>query len=171
MSRRVKCQDTGEYSTSDCAYRATNGKYWSSEAAYQQWVENKEWRQKSVDALFEILGYQSGMTVPGVLWKNFAKYEKMGYETVYETIIGERKNIEWAMQNKEFKSEAGLISYVCRTLENHMMDYYKTIQAVKKAKEKQKNTQDNEDNNYSDAGLLSSKSHDVSQFLGDDEWI
>ena len=164
MNRRVKCQDTGEYSTSDCAYRATNGKYWSSEAVYQQWVENKEWRQRSIDTLFEILGYQSGMTVPGVLWKNFAKYEKMGYETVYETIIGERKNIEWAMQNKEFKSEAGLISYICRILENHMMDYYKTIQTVKKQKQINEAMQLPEDIEIQNK---KQGSRDISRFLED----
>ena len=164
MSRRVKCQDTGEYSTSDCAYRAANGKYWSSEAAYQQWVENKEWRQKSIDVLFEILGYQPEMTVPGVLWKNFAKYEKMGYETVYETIIGERKNIEWALHNKTFNNESGMIMYVCRILENHMMDYYKVIQATKRQKkinEAMQLPQDLEIQNKKQ------ESKDISRFLED----
>lgn len=135
-TRRVKCQDTGEYSTSDIAYRSDNGKYWSSEAAYIWWKKNKEWKQKCIDLLFEILDYQQGMTVPGILWKNFSKYEKMGYEVVYETICGERKSIEWALHNKEFKSEASMIVYVCRILENHMMDYYKAYKSLQKEQEK-----------------------------------
>lgn len=127
MGRRVKCQDTGEYSTSDIAYKSDNGKYWSSESAYQKWKKNQEWRQKSIDLLFEILGYTEHMTIPGVFWKNFKSYEPMGYETVYATIQGERSSIEWALHNKQFKSEAGLILYVCRILENHMIDYYKRV--------------------------------------------
>ena len=104
------------------------------------------------------------MTVPGVLWKNFAKYEKMGYETVYETIVGERKNIEWALQNKAFKSESGMIMYVCKILENHMMDYYKTIQAVKKQKQINEAMQLPEDIEIQNK---KQGSRDISRFLED----
>ena len=124
MARRVKCQDTGEYSTSDVAYRAANGKYYSSMASYQQLEEQKAQRQKCIDALFEILGFDKDTIVPTILFKNLKSYEKMGYDIVYDTIIEEERDINWALQNVNFQNTTGMIMYVCKILENHMMDVY-----------------------------------------------
>ena len=124
MARRVKCQDTGEYSTSDVAYRAANGKYYSSMAGYQQLEEQKVNRKKCIDALFEILGFDKDIIVPTILFKNLKSYEKMGYDVVYDTIIEETKDINWALQNVNFQNTNGMIMYVCKILEGHMVDVY-----------------------------------------------
>lgn len=135
--RRVKCQDTGEYSTNDIAYKAANGKYYSSEAAYIQLVEQQQQRQKCIDLLYDILDFDRDIIVPSILFKNLKNYEKVGYDVVYETILEERNDINWALNNIDFKNITGMIIYVCKILENHMLDVYKRKQHDKRVAEKQ----------------------------------
>ena len=140
MSRLVKCQDTGESIDKADAYRADNGKYWSNEASYIKWATQKEWRQKCIELIFELLDFKHGQTVPTNLYSQLKKFENMGYDTVYDTIVDQRDQILWAIHNKEFKQTSSMIMYVGRILENHMMDVYKRRQEDKKREELQERT-------------------------------
>lgn len=135
-ARRVKCQDTGEYSTSDVAYKAENGKYYSSQAAYSLLLEQKEDRQRCVDLMFEVLNYQSWMKLPTFFFSKLKTWEPYGYKVVYDTINGVRQNIEWALQNKRFADESKCVVYVCAIIENHLNDYYKLHKREQQAENK-----------------------------------
>lgn len=163
MGRRVKCQDTGEYSTSDCAYRATNGRYWSSEAAYRHYLDQQEWYRKSVKLLMVELEYDDSF-VPTLIMKNIKKYAKVGYDVVYDTICQQHNAIMWALQNKTFDREYYKIIYIFKIIDNNILDVY---HAKKKNEEQKKINEamivplDDNINNKKQA------TRDISRFLED----
>lgn len=127
MARKVKCVDTGEQSTSDLAYKAPNGKYYSSEANYKQWEENKTYRLKCIDKMYEIMEYKPKMILPTYFFKKLKEFEGVGYLALYNTMITQSKSIEWALKNKDFGSETAKVMYITAILNNNVMDEYKKI--------------------------------------------
>lgn len=163
MGRRVKCQDTGEYSTSDCTYRATNGRYWSSEAAYRHYLDQQEWYRKSVKLLMVELEYDDSF-VPTLIMKNIKKYERVGYDVVYDTICQQHNAIMWALQNKTFDKEYYKITYIFKIIDNNILDVYhakKHNEEQKKINEAMIVPQDDNINNKKQA------TRDISRFLED----
>ena len=136
MARKIKCVDTGELSTSDLAYKAPNGKYYSSEANYKQWEENKTYRLKCIDKMYEIMGYKPKMILPTYFFKKLKEFEGVGYLALYNTMITQSKSIEWALKNKDFGSETAKVMYITAILNNNVMDEYKKIVAEKRANKK-----------------------------------
>ena len=116
MARKVKCVDTGELSTSDLAYKAPNGKYFSSEANYKQWEENKTYRLKCIDKMYEIMGYKPKMILPTYFFKKLKDFEGVGYLALYNTMITQSKSIDWALKNKDFGSETAKVMYIVAKL-------------------------------------------------------
>lgn len=134
MSRQVKLVDTGEMSTNDVAFRAPNKKYFSSEAAYIKWNTNKEYRNKCIDKMFEIMSYKPGMILPTYFFKKLKDYEYLGYEALYNTMISQTKSIQWALTNKSFNGETAKVMYIMAILHNNVMDEYKKIVKAQKYK-------------------------------------
>jgi hypothetical protein len=135
MSRQVKLVDTGEMSTNDVAFRAPNKKYFSSEEAYIKWKTNVEYKNKCIDKMFEIMGYNPKMVLPTYFFKLLKKYEDgVGYEAVYNTMVSQTKSIVWALQNKNFGSETAKVLYIMAIIDNNVMDEYKKF-----VKEKREN--------------------------------
>lgn len=163
---KVKCQDTGECLAPSAAYKAENGKYWSSEAAYLQWKNEDEWRNKCKDLMVSILfpNYEKGMKLPTVLWQRIEEFSGMGHEIFYNAIVGERGRIEWALRNKQFKNTTKMISYVFRILENNMMKYYKEAQDAAEQKRINENIVIPENIEIDNK---KQRSHDISRFLED----
>ena len=164
MARRVKCIDTGEYSTSDVAYRAINGKYWSSEAAYNKHQDQMEWFHKCVNLIMSELGYDENF-VPTLIMKNLKRYEKVGYDVAYDTINHVHDSIMWALQNKTFIKEFNKITYVFRIIDNHVLDVYeerKRDREQKRINDRMVVPQNDEINNRKQ------ETHDISRFLAED---
>ena len=134
MSRQVKLVDTGEMSTNDVAFRAPNKKYFSSEESYIKWNTNKEYRNKCIDKMFEIMGYKPGMILPTYFFKKLKDYEGVGYEALYNTMITQTKSIQWALNNKNFGGETAKVMYIMAILNNNVMDEYKKIVKTQKYK-------------------------------------
>ena len=132
MSRQVKLVDTGEMSTNDVAFRAPNKKYFSSEEAYIKWNTNKEYRNKCIDKMFEIMNYKPGMILPTYFFKKLKDYEGVGYEALYNTMIAQTKSIQWALANKSFNGETAKVMYIMAILNNNVMDEYKKIVKAQK---------------------------------------
>lgn len=131
-ARRVKCRDTGEYSTSDVAYKAPDGKYYSSEAAYSSSVIQKESRSQCIELWYELLQYQAWQKMPSLVFSKLKSWEPYGYDVVYATMNGERQRINWALVNKQFKNDSQCIAYLCAIIENNLNDYYKVINYARK---------------------------------------
>ena len=133
MSRQVKLVDTGEMSTNDVAFRAPNKKYFSSEEAYIKWNTNKEYKNKCIDKMFEIMGYKPRMVLPTYFFKKLNEdYEGVGYELLYNTMIAQTIAIEWSLANKIFTVETAKVMYVMAILKNNVMDEYKKIVKAQK---------------------------------------
>lgn len=125
MGRRVKLRDLGIPGDSDTAYKAPNKLYYSSKAAYDALLESEINRKKCIDALFDMLEYKKELRPPSYLYKKLKECESYGYDIVYETILDQAENIEWAIHNKEFNSEINKIAYIMSIVQNHLMDIYK----------------------------------------------
>lgn len=127
MGRRVKLVDTGEFSDSSISFKAPNKKYFSNEEAYIKWNTNKEYRNKCIDKMFEIMGYKPGMILPTYFFKKLKDYEGVGFEALYNTMNSQSKAIQWALNNKNFGGETAKIMYIMAILNNNVMDEYKKI--------------------------------------------
>ena len=112
MARKVKCQDTQEFSTSDVAYKADDGKYYSSEEAYLKIKCYIAYRFKCVEAMFSVMGYKEGMILPTIFYKKLSELKNVGFEAVYNTIKSQFDSIQWAINNKQFASEASKVIYI-----------------------------------------------------------
>ena len=134
--RRVKLVDTGEYSTQDQAYKAPNGKYYSSQIVYEQNLFQNEMRNKCIDKIFELFDIRKGMKISTIFFRKLAELEPYGYDVVYNTIEHNSVSIEWALNNKEFSSESGKVSYVMAIVQNNINDEYKFKQKQLKLQEK-----------------------------------
>ena len=165
--RKVKLQDTGEYSTSDIAYQAPNKKYYSSEAAYKKMMINTRYRQKCIDGMYELLGYKEFMKIPTYFYKRLKECEGYGYDVVYRCIQIKAKDIQWALNNKEFNTEVGKMMYIWAILNNSMNDALKEVVAERREEEK-KNEKSEEAVNV-DLDITTVKQHtvNISRFLED----
>lgn len=133
MARKVKCVDTGDQSTSDLAYKAPNGKYFSSEENYLKWEENKNYRLKCIDKMYEVLGYSPKMIIPTYFYKKLKEYEGVGYQALYNTMLSQDKSAHWALQNKQWTGETAKVMYLMAIYNNNVMDEYKKLVAEKRA--------------------------------------
>lgn len=128
MARKVKLQDTQEYGMSDTAFRGDDGKYYSTESAYIKFAKNKEYRQKCIDAMFDVMGYKEKMLLPTLFYKKLQDFEGVGYEALYYTFKSQHDSIQWALKNKQFNSETSKVMYIVAILNNSVMDEYKKLQ-------------------------------------------
>ena len=167
--RKVKLQDTGEYSTDNKAYKAPNNKYYSSKAAYEKMVLNAEYRAKCIDYMYEILEYKTFMKIPTYFYKRLKECEDYGYDVVYRCMKNKTRDIQWAIKNKEFNSEIGKFMYIWAILNNSMNDALKEVVAERREEERKiKDTKYDESMNV-DLNIPDKKQHtvDISKFLED----
>ena len=168
--RRVKLQDTGEYSTDNLAYKAPNKKYYSNQAAYEKMRRNAEYRAKCIDTIMGLLEYKSFMKLPTLFYKRLNECEGYGFDVVYRCIQMKAKDIQWAVRNKEFSSEVGKIMYIWAILNNHMNDALKEVVAERRAEEKRKITTAVEESVNVDLDIENKqqRSVNISEFLEDE---
>lgn len=132
MARKVKCVDTGDQSTSDLAYKAPNGKYFSSEENYLKWEENKNYRLKCIDKMYDVLGYSPKMIIPTYFYKKLKEYEGVGYQALYNTMLSQDKSAQWALKNKQWTGETAKVMYLMAIYNNNVMDEYKKLVTEKR---------------------------------------
>ena len=126
--RKVKLQDTGDYSTSDVSYKAPNGKYYSSKESYEKLLNEHKMRTKCVDKIVDLFGLKPGMKLPTLFYKRINELAIYGFEVVYNTIVNNESSITWALENKEFNSEVGKVQYVMAIVQNNINEEYKIKQ-------------------------------------------
>lgn len=171
MARKVKLQDTGEFGMSNTSFRAPTGKYYSSEESYNKFQKNKDYREKCIHKMYEVLGYKSGMIIPTYFYKDLKSFEGVGYEALYETMNGKSNDVDWALKNKNFTSETGKVMYVMAIYKNNVMDFYKGIIARDRANQSVVEKVNVEINDIEINTTTKQKGNDVSSLVGDDDWI
>ena len=165
MARQVKCQDTGLLADKSTSYKAADGKYYSSEAAFNRIREEREWRKNIYELLIEIFGFKNDY-VPPAYRKEIESFIGFGFENVYLAIRYARKDIEWALTHKEFKSEYAQARYISAIIGNVVGEIIRL-----KAKDKKiKKVQDKQNSIPEDLTLVHKDrpAPDISKFLEND---
>lgn len=132
--RLCKDQLTGEKRPQNELYRADNGKYYTSESAYNKYRENLDYKSKCNTAIFEILDYKDFMKLPRVWFVKLSEWEGYGYKVVYNTLLKQVDKIKYAIKNKDFKSESAKFMYISAIIENNLTDTLKEIAREEKEK-------------------------------------
>ena len=131
--RQVKCRDTGELVPISDAWKAPDGKYYSSEGAFERLVHDKQCRQECLTELGNILGYFEGQKFPTIVAKKLKEYEGYGYDVVLRTIRNKKEAILYSINNKDFSSEYCRVAYVMAIITNNINDVRNAINKEKKA--------------------------------------
>ena len=129
MARKVKCQVTNEWGTSDSFYKAPNGKYYKDELTYHTWQKKSELRSQCIKAMCDVADYK---IAPSFLNKMIGEIgNAVGYDVLYETIQRDMDSFTWANKHKEFTSEIGKLFYYQSIIKNTVIDVYKEFQETK----------------------------------------
>ena len=134
----VKCIDTKEKMERSEAYCLNvNGKnkYYSSKEGYEQFIYNNHYRSKSIDLIRDMMGYVlPQMKLPTLTYKKIEEMfkEPIGYDVLYNTLVNYQKDIEWAFQNKEFRSETARVMYLFGIVKSHYMEEWRKKVAEKR---------------------------------------
>ena len=121
--RQVKCRDTNEICNKNEAYKAENGKYYSTEEGYLKIKYKNRIRQKCIDIVYNnLLSYP----VSSYFTKRLNEYEKIGYDIVYKCLENELPQIKKSMDNIIFENDFKKICYLIACIDNKIDSYRKT---------------------------------------------
>lgn len=120
--RQVRCKDNNELVSSADAYKAPDGKYYSSKGAFDHLVKEREFRQKCLLELGNILGYRDGMRFPTIVAKKLKEYESYGYEVVLTTILNKKPDMVYMLSHKDFTSDYNRTAYIMAIITNSIND-------------------------------------------------
>lgn len=170
MARKVKCQVTGEWGTSE-TFVKIDGKYYKNQKVYDVWHKENEDRKEVIDILVtDFLQYVPGQVFPTILTKKLKELEFYGYDVIKKTIEKCRNSIEYSMNAKSFKSDTHKISYMMAIIKNNINDVYKeclrTEKVIEKQQEQTANFEAMDENTIMNIGSKQ-KAKDISDFLED----
>lgn len=165
--RRVKYVDTGEYGNSLEGYKGADGKYYSSQAAYDRIVEVRQQKRQCIDKIGEILDIGANEFVPPVMVKMIGKYNKVGFDVLYEVLCEQEKSIRWALDTKNFRNDFQAAKYIDAILGNNYREVKNRMDAQKRAKRIDK-TPEVERSEVQFNRVNTNK--DISFLIGDDSW-
>ena len=117
--RKVKYVDTGEYGNSLEGFKGEDKKWYSSKSAYDMIMLAKQQKRQCIDKMGEIMDIGADGFVPPVIVKMFGKYDKVGFDVLYETLCEQEKSIKWALNTKDFKSDYQAAKYIDAILGNN----------------------------------------------------
>lgn len=128
----VKCLDlNGEKMPKEECWRDPKGRYWSSKKAWERKQSQLLYRSKCIDLFRELLAYMPSVPLPTYVYKLLGTLEGYGYDVVYQTFVDKSKDIQWALDNKQFNNEYGKVKYVFSIVQNSINYVYKRMQKEK----------------------------------------
>lgn len=160
--RKVKCCVTGEMGSSD-DFVKIDGRYYKSQAVYDEYQKDMEYYHKSIDMISDLMGYKPGQVFPTIVCKRLKELQFYGNECLYNTIIDNYKTCEWYMSNKGFTNDMQKSAYLFAIIKNNINDEYKKMIEKKNKKRRIENTYI-ETANLQDIGT-SVKGRDIGEFL------
>lgn len=165
--RKVKYVDTGEYGNSLEGYKGADGKYYSSQTAYDRIIEVRQQKRQCIDKIGEILDIGANEFVPPVMIKMIGKYNKVGFDVLYEVLCEQEKSIRWALDTKNFRNDFQAAKYIDAILGNNYREVKNRMDAQKRAKRIDK-TPEVERSEVQFNRINTNK--DISFLIGDDAW-
>ena len=180
MPRLCKCHATGERGDVKSFYRPSNEKYYfKDKETYETWkIEEDLRKMKSQkrreinDKIAEFIRYEKGQTFPTNICRTIKELEVFyGLDVILETMNESAANIQWAMDNKEFKNEYGKCNYLMAIVKNNINDVWKRKKREKKEVENINRVLNSEDIDVSMPvnKPIKNKKTDISQFLDEDD--
>ena len=163
--RQVKCRDTGVLVPISDAWKAPDGKYYSSQGAFEHLENEKMYRQRCLEELGNYLGYHDGQKFPTIVAKKLKEYEYYGYKTVLETIIIKKNDIVYSISHKDFASEYNKVSYIMAIITNSINDVKKKIDKEQRLQHISNNAITSEEVKSIQAPTNCGEVHDISKFL------
>lgn len=154
----VNCVDLDEKIDRENAYKADNGKYYSSQDAYEKIKLEKKRKKWATNELISLLGFEKYKIIPTVLYKVINSYNKIGYEALCKTIVAEENVIKYGIANNSFKNDYAKIKYVEAIINNNINDI------IRKPKIEISEADDVVDDNTK-LNNPKQKQKDISQFL------
>ena len=125
MLVKIHDSDNNEKMDRKDAYKAPNGFYYSSKAAYDQLVDREQKRKKCIDFMYELLGYDDFMKMPTIFYKKLNEWSPYGYDVIYAAMVLTETDIRNSIRQKTFKDEYCKTIYASMIIENHLNDAYK----------------------------------------------
>ena len=163
--RQVKCRDTGILVSASDAWKAPDGKYYSSQGAFNHLIHEREYKQKCLEELGNLLGYSEGQKFPTIVAKKLKEYESYGYEVVLKTILDKKEIIGYAIDTKNFNSEYNKVAYVMAIITNNINDVYKKFKSASRADVSTKTDITMEEIQSMSTPVSNKDIHDISSFL------
>lgn len=163
--RQVKCRDTGMLVSASDAWKAPDGKYYSSQGAFKHLENEKMYRQKCLEELGNILGYKDGQKFPTIVAKRIKEYKAYGYDTVLQTILDKKQIILYNLCNKTFASEYNKVSYIMAIITNSINDVYKRKKTEEKDVRVNESVATMEEVTAVNSPVNTRNIHDISKFL------
>lgn len=167
MSRKCKCQITGEIGTTD-TFVKINGKYYKSQEVYDQHKTKVEQYKKIINLIAEdFLNYDKNQVFPTLLTKKLKELEFYPNEVILKTIEKNYDTIKYWMMTKDFNNDIGRISYIFAIIKNNINDVYKMWK-----KDSDQKLLENKVNNDFDFDIdnYKQKQKDLRKWLEEDEW-
>lgn len=167
MARKVKCAITGEIGTSDTFIKIGN-RYYKNHAVYDADQKIKQSYKQLVEYIcYEFLGYGDGQPFPSSLPKLLKKLDYYDNDVILEAFKTCAGDIHYWLQNKEFSSEYGKLSYMFKIVEGSIADVNRRVLLrQKQERETKRVTVESEDL----TGLGTKKrGKDIGRFLDEDD--
>ena len=133
MPRLCKCHATGERGDVKTFYRPVGEKYYfKDKETYETWRIEEDLRKMKAkkrrdinDKIAEFIRYEKGQAFPTNICKTIKELEVFyGLDVILETMNKSAANIQWAMDNKEFKNEYGKCNYLMAIVKNNINVVY-----------------------------------------------
>lgn len=173
--RKCKCKICKSELLIDEAYKITNEKgknqYYCSEKEYNDSLQEKQDKEKSVGLLCELL--KTPYAPPYMSKKLNIINKHYNWIVIFKTINAVADRIKFAIENKEFTNDSKMINYVFAIIENNIMTIYKKHteeqKQLKKLFEQPSNDVDLDILNDIDIGInvdnKSKTNNDISEWL------
>lgn len=174
MARKVRCQITKEYGTSDTFYKVGK-KYYKSKEIYNEWYLEKTARQELIDIITrDFLDCESGQAPPPILFSEIKRLDFYSYKTILHTVEVKYNEIMRAISNKEFEKVENKVKYIFGIIRNSIIDIYKAEKNIERAKARREVQMENlikaEDLNFVDSlDQKQSRKRNISKFLREGE--
>lgn len=147
----------------DTAFKAPNNKWYSSEAAYNEIRENNEYKNKTTELAFQLLGYDSNQKMCTYWFKRIKEFNGYPAKVVYGALLCCADSIQQAFAVKTFEKDVFKISYIISCISNNINDVYRKISLKEKAEKLAENNKEIVDIEV--ATPNTNRKHDISNFL------
>lgn len=167
MARKCKCHITGEIGTTDTFVKIGNY-YYKNQTVYDADQKEKQSYKRLVEYIsYEFLGYGDGQPFPSSLPKLLKRFEYYDNDVILEAFKECAKDIHYWLDNKQFTSEYGKLSYMFKIVEGSIADINKRV-LLRQKQERETKRVTVESDDLSSIGTKK-RGKDISHFLDDDD--